>query len=65
MNNNYKERIIITRTSENHIEIDSKARIITIERAIIGLFELLNRSSNMLAIELLPELIEIAARKES
>ena len=65
MNNKYNEKITITRTSENGIEIDCKARIETIERSIIGLFEGLNRLDNMLAIQFISELIAIAARKES
>lgn len=64
MNNKYNEQITITRTSENGITIDCTARIETIERSVIGLFKSLNRIDTVLAIRLIPELIDIAAGKE-
>lgn len=64
MNNKYNEQITITRTSENGIAIDCTARIETIERSIIGLFKSLNHIDTVLAIQLISELIDIAARKE-
>ena len=65
MSNKYNEQITITRTSEDDITIDCTARIVTIERSIIGLFKSLNRLDNVLAIQLISELIDIAVRKES
>lgn len=65
MNNKYNEHIIITRTGENSISISCEATVNTIERFIIGLFEEINNLDNSLAMLLVSDLIDIAARKDS